>query len=103
MGTRTAPIPCLQVLQLLQGEGEMQSGMQQSRRGELVVAKAQPQGSGPEPSKSPWTSPGEPHVIPNPPAQRASQGESIILPVLKVTLLLMRGRRLGGQWERQEI
>ena len=81
----------------------MQSGTQQSRGGELIVAKAQSRVSGPEPSRSPWASPGEPHVISTPPARGASQSESIILPVLKVTLLFMRRRRLGGQWERQEV
>lgn len=81
----------------------MHSGTQQSRGGELIVAKAQPRGSGPEPSRSPCTSPGETHVIPTPPARGASQSESIILPVLKATLLFMRRRRLGGQWERQEV
>ena len=65
--------------------------------GSLNVAEAQPRGPGSGLSRSPRAPPGErvAHVVPIPPGRGASQSGSITLPVLKVTLLFMRGRSLA--------
>ena len=69
------------------------------------MAEAQPRGPGSGLSRSPRAPPGErvAHVVPIPPGRGASQSGSITLPVLKVTLLFMRGRSLGGQRERGDV